>query len=93
MSGIGANKSSQEIAKVVFNIIQNPQFWEHLEDMADLLQPFAVAALSFQANTIWMDIILLIFGKIFTQYWLWATGIPSTIQESICNTVMHSLES
>lgn len=26
LSGIGANKSSQETAKVVFSIIQNPQF-------------------------------------------------------------------
>lgn len=33
------------------------------------------------------------FGKIFTQYRSWATGIPSTIQESACNAVMHSLES
>lgn len=93
LSGIGANKSSQETAKVVFSIIQNPQFWEHLEDLADLLQPLAVAALSFQANTTRMDTILLMFGKIFTQYRSWASGIPSAIQESTCNAVMHSLES
>lgn len=33
---IEANKSSQETAKVVFNIIQNIQFWEDLNDLAQL---------------------------------------------------------
>ena len=67
LAGIGANKSSQEIAKVVFDIIQNPQFWEDLEDLAQLLQPLAVGALSFQSNTSWMDTILLMFGKIIAR--------------------------
>lgn len=67
LAGIGANKPSQEIAKVVFDIIQNPQFWEDLEDLAQLLQPLAVGALSFQSNTSWMDTILLMFGKIIAR--------------------------
>ena len=68
LTGIGANKLSQEIGKIVFSIIQNPQFWEDLDDLAQLLKPLAVAVLSFQDNNTRMDTILLMFGKIFTQY-------------------------